>query len=237
MLADVMVAYVKKRLPVPAQWNELLQEHKILDNFRGPRLEDWFQTLSSELQSLVVQIVRYILEALRDTGYDGQRDEFIIAWPLEKDPFRCFRIQSKVGNHLWTRALADSEDCATFAYVTPNCLETNDQKCRKSKIAEWLKRAVSLETAVCQHKSNKDLPTQALGWTLKLGIRYWIGKPGADLTAKLLESTTQIGARLSVTRSRIPENIRKRIESKVQRIREKQSADAEATGVLILTTK
>jgi hypothetical protein len=88
MLADVMVAYVEKCLPIPPLWNDLLNDYNILDQFRGSHLETWFRRLSPELQTLVVQIVRYILGILRDTRYDQQNDELVIAWPFPEDPFR-----------------------------------------------------------------------------------------------------------------------------------------------------
>jgi hypothetical protein len=243
MLADVMAAYVENRLPVPTLWKDLLNDHKILDHFREPNLETWFQTLSPELQTLVVQIIRYILGILGDTGYNRQNDELVIALPFREDPFRCFRIPCKNDQHLWTRALADSEVCATYAYITPNCLEeTNEQKCQKSSVAQWRNRAVSLDTAVCQHKSSKEIQDQAVTWNLKPGILYWIGKPGTDLTAKVLRPTAQLEMRLSVTRSLIPESFLRRISSlqkiPMQRIREKQqSTDNNATQVVILTAQ
>jgi hypothetical protein len=240
MLADVMVAYVEKRLPVPALWNDLLYRHNILDHFRGPHLETWFRTLSPELQTLVAHVVRYVLGILGDTGYDGRRDELVIAWPFSKDPFRCFRVPCKIDQHLWARALADSDVCATFAYITPDCLETNEQSCRGSSVSQWQNQALLLDTAVCQHKSNKEPQGHASSWILQPGILYLIGKPGSDLTAKLLEPTTQQDMRLSITRSLIPEIYRRRISKlqrvPVHRIREKQHCvDTNATKVLMLT--
>jgi hypothetical protein len=145
--------------------------------------------------------------------------------------------------HLWIRALADSETCATFAYITSDCLEeTNGQKCQQSCVTQRQNRAVSLDTAVCQHKSNKEPQDQAATWILQPGISYWIGKPGSYLTAKVLEPTTQSEMRLSITRSLIPETYRRRM-SKIQRIpvhriREKQkSLEINATQVLILTAQ
>ncbi len=238
MLADVMEAYVAKRLPVPTLWNDLLDIHKIVDNFQGPHMETWFHNLSDELQTLVVRIVRYILGILGDTGYNEQRNELVIACPFPEDPFRCFRIPCKEDQHLWTRALADSESCATFAYITPKCWdEPNGLKCQQSCVAKWRNRVVSLDTAVCQHKGHQAPQDQKLIWILKPGIPYWIGKPGSRLKAKVLEPTTQLDMRLSITQSSIPESIRRRIARfPIHRIREKQqTVELNATPVLILT--
>ena len=227
MLADVMKVYVEKRLPVPTLWNDLSNKHKIVDSLRGPHMETWFGKLSTEFQTLVVRIVRDILSILGDTGYNGQRDELVIACPLPEDPFRCFRIPCEKYQHLWTRALADSETCATFAYITPECWdEPNGLKCQRSCVAKWRNRIVSLDTAVCQHKCYQEPQDQNLILILKPGIPYWIGKPDLGLQAKALEPTTQFDMRLSITRSSMPESIRRRIlrlqKIPIYRIREKQ---------------
>ena len=238
MLADVMEAYVEKRLPVPMLWNNLLNEHKIVDSFHGPHLEIWFHDLSTELQTLVVQIVRYILSILGDTGYNEQRDELVIACPFPEDPFRCFRIPCEEDQHLWTRALADSETCATFAYITPKCWdEPKGLKCQQTCVAKWRNQVVSLDTAVCQHKCHQEPQDHTLDWILQPGIPYWIGKPGSGLKAKVLEPTTQLDMRLSITRSSMPESIRRRIlrlqRIPVYRIREKQQ-DVELDAIPVL---
>ena len=241
MLADVMEAYVEKRFPVHPLWNDLLNEYKIVDSFQGPHMGTWFQKLSTELQTLVVQIVRYILSILGDTGYNEQRDELVIACPFPEDPFRCFRVPCEEDQHLWTRALADSEICATFAYITPKCWdEPNGLKCQQTCDAKWRIRVVSLDTAVCQHRCYQEPQDQTLILILKPGIPYRIGKPGLSLKAKVLESKTQIDMRLSITRSSMPESIRRRILRfqgiPIYRIREKQhSVELNAAPVLILT--
>ena len=240
MLADVMEAYVEKRDPVPTLWNDLLNNHKIVDNFQGPHLETWLRNLSTELHTLVVRIVRYILGILGDTGYNGQTDELVIACQVPEDPFRCFRIPCK-GQHLWTKALADSETCATFAYITPKCWdEPNGLNCQQTCVAEWQERVVSLDTEVCQCMCYQEPQDQNHILIIRPGIPYWIGKPGLGLKAKVLEPTTQLVMRLSITRSSTPESIRRRIlrfqRIPIYRIREKQhNLDLNATPVLLLT--
>ena len=241
MLADVMKAYIEKCLPFSTLWNDLLDNHEIVHNFQGPHMETWFQRLSTELQKLVIRIVRYILRILGDTGYNEQRDELVIACPFPEDPLRCFRVPCKEDQHLWTRALADSETCATFAYITPKCWnEPRELKCQQSCTAKWRNRVVSLDTAVCQHKHHQVPQDQKLVWVLKPGIPYWIGKPGLGLQAKALEPITQSDIRLSITRSLIPESFRRRLPwfhgIPIHRIREKQHiVELNATPVELLT--
>lgn len=241
MLADVMVAYVEQRLPIPKLWNILVTQHDIVNRFRSPNLERWFKSLTRELQMVVVEIVRYILETLADTGYNSDKDEFIVAWPYSEDPFRCFKIPCRKNEHLWARALADSEVCATFAYITPDCLEDeNGQKCRKSAISQWQNRAVSLDTAVCPHNPSQGPIEYSINWVLKPEVSYWIGKPGSDLIAKVTKSAIQTEMRMTIAHSSIPESVRRRMAVLRQvpycRIREKQrSREIHAKQVLILT--
>jgi hypothetical protein len=235
MLADVMEVYVVKRLPLPPEWKDLLETHSIVDELRGPNLELRLRALPINLQSSAIRMFRYVLDVLRDTGYDASSDEFVIAWPFPNDPFHCFKVKCK-GNHLWTRALADSNYCATFAYITPKCLEADDYTCQQCTAIQW-QQAVSVDTAVCQHRANTEPWVSATLWTLEVGTSYWIGKPGAELMAKVLQSKVPLGTRLSITRSEIPESIRLRM-GKFRRIREgQQRTDANATPVLMLTSK
>jgi hypothetical protein len=235
MLADVMAIYIKQHLFINPLWDDLLHVHDILHALREPDLGRWINNLSPDLQELVAKTVRYVLDVLRCTGFDESHEEFVIAWPLDEDPFLCFRIHCQDDN-LWTRALADSTDCATFAYVTPRCLETSDYKCRRLSAVRWHNSAVSLDTAVCQHIVSKNSGDEDLTWSLKPGMPYWIGKPGADLKATVLASASQVETRLSISRSRVPEWYRKKIGTK-HRIREKQSLDNNAQQVLILSMK
>jgi hypothetical protein len=235
MLADVTEVYVAKRLPLPPEWKDLLENHNIIDELRGPNLELWLGALAPDLQSSAIRMFRYVLDVLRDTGYDTSSDEFVIAWPFPDDPFHCFRVKCK-GHHLWTRALADSNYCATFAYITPKCLEADEYTCQRCTAIQW-QQTVSLDTAVCQHRSNTEPRASGTLWSLEVGNSYWIGKPGGELMAKVLQSKVPLGTRLSITRSGIPEGIRLRM-GKVRRIRERQQrTDANATPVLMLTSK
>ncbi|KAF2431669.1 hypothetical protein EJ08DRAFT_696151 [Tothia fuscella] len=235
MLADVMGVYVEKRLPIPPEWEILLQGHEFVDQLRGPRLKEWFHRLPSSLQSSAIHLIRYVLEALRETGYDEPSDEFVIAWLFPNDPFRCFRIQSK-GHHMWTRALADSSSCATFAYITPKCLEADEYTCQNCTAIQW-QQALSLDTAVCQHRSNNEVLISTSIWSLQPGISYWIGKPGGELTARLVDTTSPLGMRLAIKRSQIPAHSRMRL-GRIDRIRERQqSTDVHATPVLIVAAK
>ena len=231
MVADVMVAYVEQRLPIPPEWNELLQVHRVLENFHLARdeFESWIKGLPTTMQTLVVNISRYILSILRSTGFYQQTNEFVIAWPQSADPFRCFRIKC-AGKQLWTRALADSRDCATFAYITPKCLETDEFKCRRLPAAHFHTHAVSLDTAVWEHNP-ECTGIDPSGWTLSPGVRYWIGKPGLELTATLLSPSRTC---LRIQKTGLPAKFRKRIEG-VSRIRERQNTTHPATEVLILT--
>ena len=68
---------------------------------------------------------------LQHTGLDRKDATLVIAWPQEGDIERGLKIPCKAQT-CWAQVIADAEDCATFAYVTPKCLETNHVKCRGS---------------------------------------------------------------------------------------------------------
>ncbi len=61
-------------------------------------------------------------------------------------PVQCFKIPCRRENH-WTRIVADSEELATFAYVTTDCLETDAVKCRGLD-ASWANSTASFWTAI-----------------------------------------------------------------------------------------
>ncbi|RDL41517.1 uncharacterized protein BP5553_01496 [Venustampulla echinocandica] len=149
LLADVMVPFVESRLSKPAHWEELKTKFAIVENFRSD-LGQWFDRLSTGLRESAIQIVRSMLGILKDTGIDKNGEELVIAWVRKEDPYLCLRLRCEKTS-LWARILADSEDCATFACITPLCIEIEKHKCRGLEVAPWHSVSNLLDTAVCQH--------------------------------------------------------------------------------------
>ena len=89
-----------------------------------------------------------MLEVLKDTGIDKNGEELVIAWVRKESPYSCLRLRCEKTS-LWARILADSEYCATFACITPLCLESEKHKCRNLETTPWHNVSNMLDTAVC----------------------------------------------------------------------------------------
>jgi hypothetical protein len=240
LLADVMVPFVDSRLSKPAHWEELKTKYAIVENFRSD-LGQWFDQISTELQESVIQIIRSMLEILKDTGIDKKDEELIIAWIRKESPYSCLKLRCEKTS-LWARILADSEDCATFACITPLCIEIKKHKCRGLEVAPWHNVGNLLDTAVYPYLSNRELTTVAntlAPWQLQNQVSYWIGKVGSNLIAKVWLTNEDAEPRLVVRQKVIPEKYRARLPramvERLGRLREKQASDVIAKQVVILT--
>lgn len=204
LLADVTPIIIEARLQKPTSWNSLLSSHNIVEALRGGRFKEWFEGLDSELQSDVLRIVRYVLLILQDTGIDRSGNHLVAIWPRKSSPLGCFKIPCKDAT-FWAKMLEDSPDCATFAYITPLCLETNECKCQKRETAFWKNRSEVLNTAVSRHVKNGIIRTA--GWGLTHEQSYLIGQPEKYLLGKVsIQSPTMIHIppRLYISSSMIP---------------------------------
>jgi hypothetical protein len=242
LVADVMPAFVESLFPIPQQWESLKTTHGILDAFRTQGLQAWLGRLTSELQQLVARIVRYILLTLQYTGIDKRGAHLIIAWIQRNKPFQCFKVPCEKESY-WARILADSGDCATFAYITSKCLETEWLKCRGPQ-ATWNNASALLETAVCRHRPTDDKMSfpGVVPWVLKHADLYSMGKPDSLLWVRVERLVGNQQPRLHVQWSMIPRGMRFRLDvrkmpKRLQRLRERQAIDAPAEMVVILAGK
>ncbi|KAH8775974.1 hypothetical protein F5882DRAFT_262278, partial [Hyaloscypha sp. PMI_1271] len=202
LLSDVMPAFVEAKVPVNLDWEALKKDHAIIEAFSKGNLRSWFNGLQRELQAAVVDIVCQTLEALRDTGIDPTGEKFVIALASRDKPLSCFTIPCKNEN-LWAKILKDSEHCATFAYVTGTCLETEEVKCRGLRQPPWLNSSTLLDTTVCQHLSESEVSvSMTTSWNLQNGVAYLIGKPA--LKARVRRGGALQHPRLVVSKSTIP---------------------------------
>ncbi|GAB1317202.1 hypothetical protein MFIFM68171_07412 [Madurella fahalii] len=74
-------------------------------------------------------MIRNILRILQPTGLDHEGKRLVVAWPHKDDLGGCIHIPCEKENS-WAGFLADSQDSATFAYMSRNCLETELVKCK-----------------------------------------------------------------------------------------------------------
>ena len=239
LLADVMIPFVESRLSKPFHWQEL-KKRNIVEYFRNGELDIWFDDLDPELRETAIHIVRSMLEILKNTGIDKNGEELVIAWVRKDSPYSCLRLRCEKTS-LWARILADSEDCATFACITPLCLEIEKHKCRGLTVAPWHNVTSLLDTAVCLQLSNRELTTVATtitSWQLQHEVSYWIGKSGSNLIAKVWLTNEESEPRLVVRQKVIPEKYRARLPKamieRLGRLRERQAEETFARQVVIL---
>jgi hypothetical protein len=130
LIADVLPTFAKTFIRERALWLELEKQHHIPDVFRTDAFQEWLEKLPPILYNYLMRVVRRIILALQSTGIDPEGRYLSVAWPYGSPPFRCFRISCHDRANSWTRILADSEDSATFAYISTNCLVTDGVQCR-----------------------------------------------------------------------------------------------------------
>jgi hypothetical protein len=140
LLADVIPTVLNS--PSPLAWSTL-KHHGIIQAFEGDNLKHWLDSLyelqdANKLIGLVKRIVYYVFLILRDTGIDRTGKKFRIACLRDQDsgsPIKmCLEIPCGKGN-LLARILADSKDCATFAYMTSLSRERREQMSKHKSMA------------------------------------------------------------------------------------------------------
>ncbi|GAB1311784.1 hypothetical protein MFIFM68171_01994 [Madurella fahalii] len=158
-------------------WEQLSCVHGAIEAFRTTTtnqttLHEWLRSLPDELHHLILFLVRQIFHTLKHTGLSPDGAYFSVAWPHNGIVNRCFRIP--LDHHSkWMPILADSDDCATFAYiVAAQCLEVGRFTCRGPNPI-WQNKIHLLETAVlCPAQSSDNTGS----WTLSDGQSYFFRK-------------------------------------------------------------
>lgn len=165
LVAD-LVPHFSKESDLQTNLQEILRN----DTASLASFQNWLEGLGGDLKSQILTVIQRILLSLRHTGLDATEKYFCIAWPWNGDASRCFKIPIE-GWSSWARMLADSHDCATFAYITMECLETSDIKCSHSAPQTPYQNNIHLlETAVtCPNQISKP-------WSLKDGEVYFFSK-------------------------------------------------------------
>lgn len=238
-------------------WQELENVHNIRHAFTQGDLFAWLRILSSDLQRYVLTLVRTILEQLQYTGLDCQKNTLVIAWPQKGDIGRGVKIPCKAETY-WAQVIADAPDCATFAYVTPRCLETNHIKCQ-GNLRTWQNASKMLITEMSPSGLNgqpldatnaniNTLPvapvtTTAMSrtqWVLEDRKTYHIKKLDSLLRVKVERpsSASNDVAHLVVMTSSIPQGLWKRFllkgeEKRHHWIRERQALGDQAELVIV----
>ncbi|KAI0441414.1 hypothetical protein F4803DRAFT_420505 [Xylaria telfairii] len=243
LLADILPAYVSGLVSKPPDWKVLLDNCNILHILREGDLSSWLENLDYQLQKTFENLVVAILFLLQHTGVDHKGENFIIGCIQPDIPFQCFSIPCRRENY-WARIVADSEDIATFAYVTTGCLETDVVKCQGSG-AYWTNSTGLFLTAVSCYEDELLLRTanaqpSTTVWTLKDSEAYHIGRLEAPLLVQV-DRRVHEEPRLLVSVSMIGADILRRLymkasSSKLRRLRERGACNQIAESVTVLAS-
>ncbi|KAF1953009.1 hypothetical protein CC80DRAFT_451401 [Byssothecium circinans] len=240
LIADLLPVFAKSFSDDNFPWDQYNVQYQILDAFQTDTVRDRMSTLPTNIASHLCTLMHRILSTLESTGIDAKGDHLMVAWPQDRPPFHCLKIPCHKRSSSWVRVLADSIDCATFAYITTSCLETKKIKCRGPS-SLWHNTTPLLETAIIRHNEN---PSKPLG-LLEHKQTYFFKKPNELLQVTVERLGTAMGSgevSLYVQPSSIPARIRQRVlrmemsKRKDVRIRERsQTKDLGAEPVSILT--
>lgn len=240
LLADLLPAYVSGLVVEPLLWKDLVGKFNALAALRESDTRQWLESLDHPCRVEFERLVFAVLYLLRDTGIDRKGDHFVIACVQSDLPFQCFKIPCKNENY-WARMLIDSEDSATFAYITTQCLETPALKCCRPS-PSWSNSTALLGTAVSQDRVSADYALAAASgigpWTLKENEAYLLGRPDKVLYVQV-KTPSGLDPHLLVSLSTIPPTFLNRLfkKGKPKRLREKKCFDSCAESVVICVEK
>lgn len=186
-------------------WEELKTTHNIFYAFQHNGIRDWLIKLPQQLHQHVLKTIRRIFAVLQHTGLDREGKILLVAWPHEDEIFRCFKIPCDKESS-WAGVLADSEDSATFAYITTRCFETKNIKCSGTNPA-WKGAIPLIETAVVLHARD---PT-ALTTALQHNATYFFQKLDSLFFVRVQRPDSAGVANLITSRSRSPPDVQRRL--------------------------
>ncbi|CAF3455143.1 unnamed protein product [Fusarium graminearum] len=234
MIADLLPVFAR-RLTSGDEcrlWKDLESHRFIIENFRSGKLLGWVQELPPPAHNLVLKLVRGILNTLQDTGLDRNGKALMVAWPYGNDSCHGCRIACE-GESSWARALADSHDSATFAYISAACLETEEIKC-SGKSWQWKNTIPLLETAVTVEMTSTSMLTE----TLQNERIYSFRMLQNPLLVKARKPNTSGMIMLVEKKSKIPAQVRQRWNEIMRThkvLREKRGAHDRAELVVVLS--
>lgn len=193
---------------------------------------NWLEGLEAKPRAQILDTIQRVLLSLRHTGLDATEKYFCIAWPWGGDTSRCIQVPLE-GWSSWARMLADSHDCATFAYITMECLETSDIRCRRNAPRTAYQNNIHLlETTV-------TCPTRvSQAWSLKDGEVYFFSKLDSMFWVKVQREQAAKAASLVELAAvmSIPHDMRRRLhmsERKKQRARLRERSTSLVEGEMV----
>ncbi|RDW67007.1 hypothetical protein BP5796_09756 [Coleophoma crateriformis] len=240
-LAGIMPALIGSKVPPPPGWDTLRDECNFIEALQSSEMKDWLNGLNyyaNESYKLAIQCIRYGLQILANTGIEPGSGSLVVACIRTGQAFQCLKIACE-DKSFWARILADSPDCATFAYITTKCLQSNYHACRGPS-SSWRGVTEMLETSVCRHiLQAQDTETP---WVFEDNKVYRIGAENAGLYAQVEYRNVSEGPRLIVSSTGIPRGLFKRYlvfdrGLRHERLRERQTLSSSGKQVLVSSKK
>ncbi|KAJ4270021.1 hypothetical protein NW762_001694 [Fusarium torreyae] len=151
LVADLLPAFAdcNQDPTLKDHWESLTLQHDVFGQFGSQEvLSAWLTSLPRDHRHFILNLIQQILETLKCTGLSPDARHFSVAWPQSGFINRCLHVPVTRGHNRWIPMLADSADCATFAYISNTCLEAGKLTCRGPN-PEWEGQVHMLETAVC----------------------------------------------------------------------------------------
>ena len=244
LLADVLPIFAQADALTKSYWEDLERNDNIVGRLRLPKFIEFVGQLHEDLRRYLIGKIRGTLDVLRHTGIDKDQNHFTVAWPYGNDVQRGIRIACEKESY-WTRMLADTLDCATFAYISLQCLESRQYKC-SGTTPGWQNSAKLLVTAVSLHPGVEDTPSpnsasySVRQWKLCHKEQYHIGTNDLFLKFEVHRPSASACALLRPKGFKVPFKYRMRIAEKVseklssgRRLREKQKPEDIAENILV----
>ncbi|KAI1022967.1 hypothetical protein LB503_000031 [Fusarium chuoi] len=200
LLADVLSIYVAGLATKPHRWDDLEQsgiEEILRDNNFRIRLKQLDRELQKEFETLAFAV----LFLLQDTGVDGHGENFVVGCVSTGLPTECVKIPL-ARESFWAKILADSEEVATFAYMTPTCFQTGAVRCQGGT-GPWRNITAQFSTnmSLCQDQSVQQ--GTVANWTLQDAEEYHIGRSDQPFRVRVLRPRVLDEPELLISMSKI----------------------------------
>ena len=220
VLAELMPIYVKRMPTAPHDWQKLTNVYQIVEKLGSKDVascESMLQRMSAndlDCFRTFWTLASEIFITLKDTGLHPAGELFVVGLvpSVSSEPIRRINLRAE-GSRFWTKALQDTESCATFAYFTLACLQVSGRGCRNTE-QRWHGQVLLLQTEVHRQFSwfSTENPPNAL--ILQHGESYLLGGKDVALCAKVIRSTPSADPQLLVKKSMMPHGIIKRYMQK-----------------------
>ena len=210
LVADLLPTLIRRQTEPIEGWEKLRDNYRLISILRAPNTIDELQKIATTDRAsfdLAFLLINWVLKELECSGLSRTGKTFKVAWfPIDRNEGpKVIGIDTEQNNY-WTKILRDSTDCATFAYMTFDCLETTDHKCVNTRMS-WPKEILLMETEF-DRKAQGRVVTAQVEWEMRKNEVYAIGLLGDTVEVPLLArvelSTPNEPPRLVVRQSKMP---------------------------------